>query len=343
MSYRYKQKNPGRVQANNARLFVCHSVYEMSTRTSYFRLTVGDLTVTIDSTKMAFFQNQIFKRAAMKDIKQRLAETTDFIKNRIKDRPYVGLLTGTGLGGSVESMIIDATISYQDIPHFPLPTVQTHIGRLLAGKINACPVIAMQGRFHLYEGYSPLEVTYPIRVMQQLGVKILILTNAAGGLNPAFAAGDIMLITDHINLTGANPLIGPNEDSWGIRFPDMSRAYNQQLIAMADSIAEAAGIHLQKGIYAGLIGPSLETPAEVKFLQIIGAEAVGFSTVQEVIVAVHGDMRVIALSTITNVHHPEHPVPARVEQIINVAKGAIPRLETILKGVAKSIYETEIR
>ena len=343
MSYRYKQKNPGRVQANNARLFVCHSVYEMSTRTSYFRLTVGDLTVTIDSTKMAFFQNQIFKRAAMKDIKQRLAETTDFIKNRIKDPPYVGLLTGTGLGGSVESMIIDATIGYQDIPHFPLPTVQTHIGRLLAGKINACPVIAMQGRFHLYEGYSPLEVTYPIRVMQQLGVKILILTNAAGGLNPAFAAGDIMLITDHINLTGANPLIGPNEDSWGIRFPDMSRAYNQQLIAMADSIAGAAGIHLQKGIYAGLIGPSLETPAEVKFLQIIGAEAVGFSTVQEVIVAVHGDMRVIALSTITNVHHPEHPVSARVEQIINVAKGAIPRLETILKGVAKSIYETEIR
>ena len=343
MSYRYKQKNPGRVQANNARLFVCHSVYEMSTRTSYFRLTVGDLTVTIDSTKMAFFQNQIFKRAAMKDIKQRLAETTDFIKNRIKDPPYVGLLTGTGLGGSVESMIIDATISYQDIPHFPLPTVQTHIGRLLAGKINACPVIAMQGRFHLYEGYSPLEVTYPIRVMQQLGVKILILTNAAGGLNPAFAAGDIMLITDHINLTGANPLIGPNEDSWGIRFPDMSRAYNQQLIAMADSIAGAAGIHLQKGIYAGLIGPSLETPAEVKFLQIIGAEAVGFSTVQEVIVAVHGDMRVIALSTITNVHHPEHPVPARVDEIINVAKGAIPRLETILKGVAKSIYETEIR
>jgi purine-nucleoside phosphorylase len=292
---------------------------------------------------MPFFQNQIFKRAAMKDIKQRLAETTDFIKNRIKDRPYVGLLTGTGLGGSVESMIIDATIGYQDIPHFPLPTVQTHIGRLLAGKINACPVIAMQGRFHLYEGYSPLEVTYPIRVMQQLGVKILILTNAAGGLNPAFAAGDIMLITDHINLTGANPLIGPNEDSWGIRFPDMSRAYNQQLIAMADSIAEAAGIHLQKGIYAGLIGPSLETPAEVKFLQIIGAEAVGFSTVQEVIVAVHGDMRVIALSTITNVHHPEHPVPARVDEIINVAKGAIPRLETILKGVAKSIYETEIR
>jgi len=279
----------------------------------------------------------------MKDIKQRLAKTSDFIKNRIKDAPYVGLLTGTGLGESAESMTIDTTISYQDIPFFPLPTVQTHIGRLLAGRINACPVIAMQGRFHLYEGYSPLEVTYPIRVMQQLGVKILILTNASGGLNPKFTAGDIMLITDHINLTGANPLIGPNEDSWGIRFPDMSRAYNPELIAMADRIAGAAGIHLQKGIYAGLTGPSLETPAEVKFLQTIGAEAVGFSTVQEVIVAVHSAMRVLALSTITNVHHPERPVPATVEEIIDVAKRAIPLLKTILKGVAKNIYETEIR
>ncbi len=279
----------------------------------------------------------------MKDIKQRLAKTSDFIKNRIKDAPYVGLLTGTGLGESVESMTINTTISYQDIPYFPLPTVQTHIGRLLAGKISACPVIAMQGRFHLYEGYSPLEVTYPIRVMQQLGVKILILTNASGGLNPKFDAGDIMLITDHINLTGTNPLIGPNEDSWGIRFPDMSRAYNQELIAMAESIAGAAGIDLQKGIYAGLTGPSLETPAEVKFLQTIGAEAVGFSTVQEVIVAVHSAMRVLALSTITNVHDPERPVPATVEEIIDVAKRTIPLLETILKGVAKNIYETEIR
>jgi purine-nucleoside phosphorylase len=279
----------------------------------------------------------------MKDIKQRLAKTSDFIKNRIKDAPYVGLLTGTGLGESAESMTIDTTIRYQDIPFFPLPTVQTHIGRLLAGRINACPVIAMQGRFHLYEGFTPLEVTYPIRVMQQLGVKILILTNASGGLNPKFTAGDIMLITDHINLTGANPLIGPNEDSWGIRFPDMSRAYNPELIAMADRIAGAAGIHLQKGIYAGLTGPSLETPAEVKFLQTIGAEAVGFSTVQEVIVAVHSAMRVLALSTITNVHHPERPVPATVEEIIDVAKRAIPPLETILKGVAKDIYETEIR
>jgi len=279
----------------------------------------------------------------MQKIKKRLAETTDFIKGKIKHVPYIGLLTGTGLGESAESMAIETTIKYQDIPHFPISTVQTHIGRMLAGDMNGCPVIAMQGRFHLYEGYSPLEVTYPIRVMQQLGVKILILSNASGGLNPSFNAGDIMLITDHINLTGANPLIGPNEDSWGIRFPDMTRAYNQELIAVAASIAKSAGAKLQKGIYVGLTGPSLETPAEVRFLQTIGAEAVGFSTVQEVIAAVHGSMRVLGLSTITNVHDPDDPIPATVEEIIEVAKGATPLLETIMKGVAEKIYETEIR
>ena len=279
----------------------------------------------------------------MKNMRQRLAETTDFIRSRIKDPPYIGLLTGTGLGESAESMAIETTIRYQDIPHFPISTVQTHIGRMLSGNMNGCPVIAMQGRFHLYEGYQPLEVTFPIRVMQQLGVKILILSNAAGGLNPKFNPGDIMLITDHINLTGANPLIGPNIDSWGIRFPDMTRAYDETLIAAAERIAKTAGASLQKGIYVGLTGPSLETPSEVKFLQTIGAKAVGFSTVQEVIAAVHGGMRVLGLSTITNVHHPEDPVPATVEEIIEVAKGATPLLETIIKGITEKIYETEIR
>jgi purine-nucleoside phosphorylase len=201
----------------------------------------------------------------------------------------------------------------------------------------------MQGRFHLYEGYTPLEVTFPIRVMQQLGVKILIVSNAAGGLNPEFNPGDIMLITDHINLTGTNPLIGPNVDSWGIRFPDMTRAYDKTLIAAAERVAKAAGKSLQKGVYAGLTGPSLETPSEVKFLQTIGAEAVGFSTVQEVIAAVHSGMRVLGLSTITNVHNPDDPVPAAVEDIIEVARGATPLLETIMKGVTEKTYETEIR
>ena len=279
----------------------------------------------------------------MQKHKRRMAETIDFIKGKLKQAPYVGLLTGTGLNESVESITIDTIIDYKDIPHFPLSTVQTHIGRMLSGNLGGCPLIAMQGRFHLYEGYSPLEVTYPIRVLQQLGVKALILSNAAGGLNPNFSAGEIMLITDHINLTGTNPLIGPNEDSWGTRFPDMSRAYNQELMAAAESIAKTEGIHLQKGIYAGLAGPSLETPAEVKFLQTIGADAVGFSTVQEVIAAVHGSMRVLGLSTITNVHNPDDPIPATVEEIIAVAKDAAALLGNIMKGVAEKIYETEIR
>jgi purine-nucleoside phosphorylase len=194
----------------------------------------------------------MFERTAMQKIKRRLAETIDFIKSKLRQAPYIGLLTGTGLSESADSMAIDTVIDYKNIPHFPLSTVQTHIGRMLSGNMNGCPVIAMQGRFHLYEGYSPLEVTYPIRVMQQLGVKVLILSNAAGGLNPKFSAGEIMLITDHINLTGSNPLIGPNEDSWGMRFPDMSRAYNQELIIAAESIAKTAGAHLRKGIYVGL-------------------------------------------------------------------------------------------
>lgn len=278
----------------------------------------------------------------MKTMRQRLAETVDFIRSRIKNTPYIGLLTGTGLAESAESMVIETAIRYQDIPHFPISTVQTHIGRMLSGNMNGCPVIAMQGRFHLYEGYRPVDVTFPIRVMQQLGVKILILSNAAGGLNPKFNPGDIMLITDHINLTGTNPLIGPNEDRWGPRFPDMTRAYDEALIAEAERIAKTAGAHLQKGIYVGLTGPSLETPSEVKFLQTIGAEAVGFSTVQEVIAAVHSGMRVLGLSTITNVHNPDDPVPATVDEIIEVAKGATPLLETIMKGVTEKIYETEI-
>jgi len=279
----------------------------------------------------------------MKNMKQPLAETVDFIRSSIKNTPYIGFLTGTGLGHSAESMAIETVIRYEDIPHFPVSTVQTHVGRMLSGNMNGCPVMAMQGRFHLYEGYGPRQVTFPIRVMQQLGVKILVLSNAAGGLNLKFNPGDIMLITDHINLTGTNPLIGPNEDSWGPRFPDMTRAYDKSLIVAAESIAKAAGARLQKGIYVGLTGPSLETPSEVKFLQTIGAEAVGFSTVHEVIAAVHSGMRVLGLSTITNVHNPQDPVPATVEEIIEVAEGATPLLETIMKGVTKKIYETEIR
>lgn len=279
----------------------------------------------------------------MKNLMQRLAETTAFIKSKSQIMPYIGYLTGTGLGESAESMAIDSAIEYRDIPHFPISTVQTHKGRLLIGRLSDCPLIVMQGRFHLYEGYSPLEVTYPIRLMQQLGVKILILSNAAGGLNPSFNPGDIMLISDQINLTLTNPLIGPNDDSLGERFPDMSCAYNPELITVAEDAARAAGLKLQKGVYVGLKGPALETPAEVRFLKTIGAEAVGFSTVQEVIAAVHGGLRVMGMSIVTNVHNPDDPAPASVEEIIAVAQKAAPSLETIVKGIARKIYEVEIR
>jgi purine-nucleoside phosphorylase len=275
----------------------------------------------------------------MNNYKRRVVETTNFIRAKIKTHPYIGMLTGTGLGESAESMEIDLAIDYKDLPHFPISTVQTHIGRMLAGEIKGCPVIVMQGRFHLYEGYSPPEVTYPIRVMQELGVKFLILSNASGGLKPEFNAGDIMLISDHINLTGANPLIGPNEESWGIRFPDMTQAYDQQLITIAETVAKADGLHPQKGVYVGLKGPSLETPAEVRFLRTIGAAAVGFSTVQEVIAAVHSGMRVLGLSTITNINDPDNPLPATVEEIISVAEKAAPALEKIIKGVIQVIYD----
>jgi purine-nucleoside phosphorylase len=277
----------------------------------------------------------------METYKNKVLETAEYLRKRIAKFPYIGLLTGTGLGESAGSMNISASFDYNDIPNFPVSTVQSHRGRLLAGDIQDCAVIAMQGRFHLYEGYSPAEVTFPIRVMQELGVKVIILANAAGGLNPEFNTGDIMIITDHINLTGANPLIGPNEDRWGIRFPDMAHAYDKELISMAAEVAQSHGVQVRKGVYVGLKGPSLETPAEIRFLKTIGAEAVGFSTVQEVIAAVHAEMRVLGFSTITNVHDPEKPVPATVEEIIEVAKTATPVLEKIIRKVVEKINETK--
>lgn len=273
----------------------------------------------------------------MQNYKQRTVETAEFLRSRISALPQIGLMTGTGLGESAEFLHISESFDYKDIPNFPTSTVESHPGRLLFGSLEGKPIIAMQGRFHLYEGYSTLEVTFPIRVMQELGVKVLLLTNAAGGLNPVFNAGDIMIIDDHINLTGANPLIGANEDRWGIRFPDMIHAYDPKLAEVAEKTGKNAGIPLQKGTYVGLKGPSLETPAEVRFLRAIGADAVGFSTIQEVITAVHAGIRVLGLSTITNVHDPDQPVPATFEEIIAVAKQALPGLEMIIRNAVANI------
>ena len=278
----------------------------------------------------------------MKSFKDKVSESVSFIQMHTHKSPKVGLLTGTGLSESVSFLETVKTLLYHEIPNFPTSTVESHPGKLLIGTAKGIDIIAMQGRFHLYEGYTPLEVTFPVRVMQKLGVKILILSNAAGGLNPKFQAGDIMLINDHINLTGSNPLIGPNEKTWGIRFPDMGQAYNNHLLEIAESIGRKVGIRLGKGVYVGLNGPSLETPAEVRFLRMIGGAAVGFSTVHEVISAVHAGIRVLGLSIITNVTDPDTPSPVTVDKVMAVSKKTSPILTSIIKKVIETINDHQI-
>jgi purine-nucleoside phosphorylase len=270
---------------------------------------------------------------------EKVIQAAEFLKSHYRHRPLLGILSGTGLGEMMNTIDVEISFDYKDIPNFPVSTVESHPGRLYLGHLQGKTVIAMQGRFHLYEGYSPLEVTFPIRVMQLLGIQHLILSNAAGGLNPTLHPGDIMIISDHINLTGENPLIGPNEDTWGIRFPDMAEAYNKMMISHAKKAGEAFGLDLPGGIYAGLKGPSLETPAEILFLKTIGAEAVGFSTVQEVIAAVHAGIKVLGLSTITNVHEPEDPKPATVEEIIAVAAHRAPLLGKIIEKIVGDLND----
>jgi len=274
------------------------------------------------------------ERAVMEKYLQRVAKAAGFIREKTGMTADMAIITGTGLGGCISVIEKPIHIDYADIPGFPVSTVESHEGRLLAGRIHGRPVLAMAGRFHLYEGYHPSEIVFPIRVMRRLGVSTIILTNAAGGLNPDFGQGDIMIIRDHINLTGENPLVGPNDGDTGPRFPDMSLAYSPDLALCAESWARRLGIPCRSGVYAGLKGPSLETPAEIRFLRTIGADAVGFSTVAEVIAAVHAGMKVLALSIITNVHDPEHPKPASVEEIIAVADAASGALGRLLSSVA---------
>lgn len=273
----------------------------------------------------------------MEEYVNRVRETAAFIKKNISEMPVTGLLTGTGLGDSVAGINVCHSFDYREIPNFPVSTVESHKGRLIFGDISGHMLVAMQGRFHMYEGYSPLEVTFPIRVMHELGVSNLIVTNAAGGLNLTFSPGDIMLIRDHINLTGENPLIGRNEDSWGVRFPDMSDVYDKGLAAIALNAAIKYDLDLFQGVYVGLKGPSLETPAETRFIRMIGGDAVGFSTIPEVIAAVHSGMKVLGLSTITNVNDPDHQQKATVEEIIEVAEKAAPKVAIIIRHVLETL------
>jgi purine-nucleoside phosphorylase len=236
----------------------------------------------------------------MKSLEERLTETAAFLGKGKIEAPGVAIILGSGLAVLAERISSPRVVPYSEIPHFTLSTVEGHPGRLVFGELAGRRILAMQGRFHYYEGYDMGKVTYPVRLMQELGVKVLIVTNAAGGVNTSFSPGDLMLIRDHINLMGANPLTGGNFARQGPRFPDMSEAYAAELRSLARKTGETLGIALQEGVYAGVSGPSYETPAEIRFLRVIGADAVGMSTVPEVIVANHAGLKVLGISCITN-------------------------------------------
>jgi purine-nucleoside phosphorylase len=265
--------------------------------------------------------------------RERIAATAQAVRRRFGRPVEVAIILGTGLGALADEIDVDVAIDYGDLPNFPLSTVETHRGRLLCGTLAGRTVVAMQGRFHRYEGYTLQQVTFPVRVLQALGAGTLVVSNACGGMHPLWAPGDLMLISDHINLLGDNPLIGPNDDTLGPRFPDMSEPYDPALRALAREVAAAQGVPLREGVYVAVQGPNLETRAEYRFLRQVGADVVGMSTVPEVIVARHGGMRVLGLSIITDQCLPDALQPVSVEEIIRVARSAEPKLTAVVRGV----------
>ncbi len=273
----------------------------------------------------------------MNSLKQKIEETLAVIEKYTKDNYPIGIILGTGLGGLVKEINVTHRIDYADLPHFPLSTVESHRGNLIFGSVANKKVVAMQGRFHFYEGYSMQQIAYPVRVMKYLGVKTLLVSNACGGMNPEYRKGDIMLMVDHINLLGDNPLIGKNEDELGPRFPDMSEPYNLELIKIAENVAAENNIKVQKGVYVAVPGPNLETRAEYKFLRDAGADVVGMSTIPENIVANHMGMKVLGISIITDECFPETLKPVNVEEIIATAMSAEPKMTLIMKEVIKKL------
>ena len=268
---------------------------------------------------------------------KKIVETTEYIHQAYNKQPEVGIVLGTGLGGLVSEIKIEKTLSYESIPNFPVSTVESHSGKLIFGELGGKTIVAMQGRFHFYEGYTAEEVTFPIRVMKMLGVKRLLLSNASGGVNPDYEVGEIMFVNDHINLFPESPLRGKNIDELGPRFPDMSEPYDREMLKMAREIAEEKGIKVSEGVYAGLTGPALETPAEYKYIRIIGADTVGMSTVPEVIVARHMDIPVFAVSIITDLGVPGKIKKINVAEIIEVANRQEPKMTAIMKELVSRI------
>lgn len=271
---------------------------------------------------------------------EEIDEVADVIRKRIHYQPKVGLILGSGLGGLANLIEQADLLPYSEIPAWPRSTVEGHQGKLVVGPLKGAPVIVLQGRSHFYEGYSMAEVTLPVRVMKRLGVEILIVTNAAGAIHPEFEPGDVMLITDHIGLmgmTGFNPLRGPNLSEFGPRFPDMSQAYDRALLDLARSEARRQGVALREGVYIGLSGPSFETPADLRFLRAIGADAVGMSTVPEVTVARHSSMRVLGLSGISNKANLDGATPTTHEEVLQAGNVIVPKLSAIIQGVLQQL------
>jgi purine-nucleoside phosphorylase len=271
----------------------------------------------------------------MTELRNQITQALEFIRTKTNTTPKIGIILGTGLGGLVKEIKKEVVIDYGNIPHFPVSTVESHQGKLIFGTLSGKKVVAMQGRFHLYEGYHLKQVTFPVRVMKFLGVESILISNAGGALNPLFKKGDVMLIADHINLLGDNPLIGPNDDELGPRFPDMSEAYSKELIALAEQAALDLKIRVQKGVYVAMQGPNLETKAEYRFLRTVGADAVGMSTIPEDIVAVHMGMKVLGFSILTDECFPDALKPALLKEILKVATKAEPKMTAIMKEVVK--------
>jgi purine-nucleoside phosphorylase len=271
---------------------------------------------------------------------EQIDQVADTIRSKISIEPRVGIILGSGLNDLADSVENAIVIPYGDLPHWPVSTVEGHAGRLVIGDLEGQPVFVMQGRIHFYEGYTMSQITLPVRVMLRLGLEIMIVTNAAGGVNPDFVPGDVMLITDNLNLmgmSGLNPLMGPNIDELGPRFPDMSQVYDKELGSIARKIASDEGITLREGVYCGLSGPSFESPADLRFLRLAGTDAVGMSTVPEVIVANHGGMRSLGLSGISNKANLDGSTITTHEEVIEAGKIITPKMEKIIRGVLSSI------
>jgi len=271
-------------------------------------------------------------------LRDQIREAVDFIRTKTALVPEVGIILGTGMGAMAKEVESDVVIDYGDIPHFPVSTVESHAGKLHLGTLMGKRVFMMQGRFHYYEGYTMQQITFPVRVMRALGAHTLIVMNAVGSMNPLIPPGSLVLVQDHINLMGDNPLIGPNDDELGPRFPDMSQPYSRELIALAEQVALEKRIpNVHRGIMVAVTGPNLETAAEYRMFQRIGADIVTMSTVPEVIVAVHGGMRVLGISTVTDACLPDALKPATLEEILRVAAEAEPRLSALVKGVLEKM------